>query len=106
MKEEFLDYVDDIIKAMDDALSFVRGINYDTFIKDRKTMYAAIRALEIIGEARIVDFVLETLIKTKKIIRRIAEMSYGDAIGSNNRQARPHSDTQRNQREILSFREF
>jgi uncharacterized protein with HEPN domain len=51
MKEEFLDYVDDIIKAMDDALSFVRGINYDTFVKDRKTMYAVIRALEIIGEA-------------------------------------------------------
>ena len=51
MKAEFLDYVDDIIKAMDDALSFVRGITYDTFVKDRKTMYAVIRALEIIGEA-------------------------------------------------------
>jgi uncharacterized protein with HEPN domain len=51
MKEEFLDYVDDIIKAMDDASSFVRAMNYDTFVKDRKTMYAVIRALEIIGEA-------------------------------------------------------
>ena len=27
MKEEFLDYVEDIIKAMDDALSFVKGID-------------------------------------------------------------------------------
>lgn len=51
MKEEFLDYIDDIIKAMDDASSFVREMNYGTFVKDRKTMYAVIRALEIIGEA-------------------------------------------------------
>lgn len=32
MKEEFLDYVDDIIKAMDDASSFVREMNYETFV--------------------------------------------------------------------------
>ena len=51
MKEEFLDYVEDIIKAMDNALSFVNGMDYDTFIKDTKTVYAVIRALEIIGEA-------------------------------------------------------
>jgi len=51
MKEEFLDYVEDIIKAMDDALSFIKGMDYDTFVKDRKTVYAVIRALEIIGEA-------------------------------------------------------
>ena len=50
MKEEFLDYVEDIIKAMDDALSFVKGMDYDTFVKDRKTVYAVIRALEIIGK--------------------------------------------------------
>lgn len=51
MKEEFLDYVEDIIEAMDDAMSFVKGMNYDDFIKDRKTIYAVIRAIEIIGEA-------------------------------------------------------
>ena|SRR5271157_2626702 len=51
MKEEYLDYVEDILKAMDDALTFVKDMNYDTFIKDRKTVYAVIRALEIIGEA-------------------------------------------------------
>jgi len=51
MKEEFLDYVEDIIKAMDDALSFVKDMDYETFVKDRKTVYAVIRALEIIGEA-------------------------------------------------------
>jgi uncharacterized protein with HEPN domain len=51
MKEEFLDYVEDIIKAMDDALSFVKGMDYEAFVKDRKTVYAVIRTLEIIGEA-------------------------------------------------------
>jgi uncharacterized protein with HEPN domain len=36
MKEEFLDYVEDIIKAMDDAVSFVKDMNYDLFVKDKK----------------------------------------------------------------------
>jgi len=51
MKEEFLDYIEDIIEAMNDAMSFVEGMEYDDFLKDRKTIYAVIRAIEIIGEA-------------------------------------------------------
>ena len=51
MKEEFLDYVEDIVEAMDDAVKFVEGIEYDDFVKDRKTVYAVTRAVEIIGEA-------------------------------------------------------
>lgn len=51
MKEEFLDHLDDIIEAMDDAMSFVRDMKYEDFEKDRKTIYAVIRAIEIIGEA-------------------------------------------------------
>ena len=51
MKEEFLDYIEDIIEAMEDAAGFVEGINYDDFAKDKKTMYAVTRAIEIIGEA-------------------------------------------------------
>lgn len=51
MTKEFLDYVEDIIKAMDDSLSFVKNMSYDDFLKDRKTTYAVIRALEIISEA-------------------------------------------------------
>jgi uncharacterized protein with HEPN domain len=46
-----LDYVEDNVKTMDDALSFVKDMNYETFVKDKKTVYAVIRALEIIGEA-------------------------------------------------------
>jgi len=51
MKKEFLDYVEDIIQAMDDSLKFVKGMKYDDFAKDRKSIYAVIRAIEIIGEA-------------------------------------------------------
>jgi len=51
MKDEYLDYVEDIIKAMNDALRFVEGMGFEGFEKDRKTVYAVIRALEIIGEA-------------------------------------------------------
>ena len=59
MKEEFLDYVEDIIDAMDDAMSFVEGVKREDLVKDRKTIYAVVRALEIIGEAvkRIPDLV-------------------------------------------------
>jgi len=59
MKEEFLDYIEDIIDAMDDAMSFVEGMKYEDLVKDRKTIYAVVRALEIIGEAvkRIPDLV-------------------------------------------------
>ena len=51
MKEEFLDYIEDIIGAMNDALSFVKDMEYDVFLRDKKTIYAINRALEIIGEA-------------------------------------------------------
>ncbi len=51
MKEEFLDYIEDIIEAMDDAMSFVEGMEYDDFLKDRKTIYAVTRVIEIIGSS-------------------------------------------------------
>jgi len=33
MKEEFLDYIEDIIEAMNDAMDFVEGMNYDDFVR-------------------------------------------------------------------------
>jgi len=50
-ERDFLAYVQDIIKAMDDSLKFVKDLDYDSFVEDTKTVYAVIRALEIIGEA-------------------------------------------------------
>lgn len=51
MKREFLDYIEDIIEAMGNASEFIRGMEYEDFEKDVKTVYAVVRALEIIGEA-------------------------------------------------------
>lgn len=51
MKLEFLDYIEDIIEAMDKTRQFTAGMEYDNFVKDDKTVSAVIRKLEIIGEA-------------------------------------------------------
>ena len=51
MKRKIGDYIEDIIKAMENAMEFVKGMSYEEFVKDTKTVYAVIRAIEIIGEA-------------------------------------------------------
>jgi len=51
VRREFLDYVEDIVEAMKDAMSFVEGMDYEDFAKDKRTAYAVIRAIEVIGEA-------------------------------------------------------
>jgi len=45
------DYVADILAAAQEVEEFTRGMNYETFSKDKKTINAVIRSLEIIGEA-------------------------------------------------------
>lgn len=51
MKKEHRDYVDDIINSISKVEQFVDGMPFDAFVKDDKTIFAVIRALEIIGEA-------------------------------------------------------
>lgn len=51
MKREIGDYVEDIIDAMDKAMEFVKEMSYDEFIRDDKSSFAAVRAIEIMGEA-------------------------------------------------------
>lgn len=36
MTEEFLDYIEDIIAAMTDAVNFVKDMEYAAFVKDKK----------------------------------------------------------------------
>ncbi|MDP6776144.1 MAG: DUF86 domain-containing protein [Candidatus Latescibacteria bacterium] len=50
-EREYLDYLEDIADAAEKAQRFVAGMVYATFIKDDKTAFAVVRALEIIGEA-------------------------------------------------------
>ncbi len=44
-------YLRDIIEAMDDIESFVKGMTFDEFKGDKRTFAACVRNLEIMGEA-------------------------------------------------------
>ena len=51
MKREWEDYLADIIQSMNEVEEFTRGLTYESFMKDRKTINAVIRSLEVMGEA-------------------------------------------------------
>jgi uncharacterized protein with HEPN domain len=51
MRAEFLDYIDDILDAMDKAEILLTDVTYNQFVGDFRIHYAVVRALEIIGEA-------------------------------------------------------
>jgi uncharacterized protein with HEPN domain len=51
VKREIGDYIEDIISTMDKAIDFVKNMSYEEFTRDDKTVYAVVRAIEIIGEA-------------------------------------------------------
>lgn len=51
MKRDAVFYLADIIENMDDAVDFLGAITYDEFKKDKKTVNAVVRSIEIIGEA-------------------------------------------------------
>lgn len=51
MIREYKDYVLDIADSIKKIEGFTAGINFEDFEKDEKTLFAVIRALEIIGEA-------------------------------------------------------
>lgn len=50
-ERDFLDYLQDILEMMNKVEQFIAGMSADQFIKDEKTNFAVIRAIEIIGEA-------------------------------------------------------
>ena len=45
------DYLDDILTAIAEVGEFTRGMSYETFAADKKTVNAVIRSLEVLGEA-------------------------------------------------------
>ncbi len=51
MKRDYLDYIQDILDSIRDIADFIEGINFKNFEKDKKTINAVVRSLEIIGEA-------------------------------------------------------
>ncbi|AKB75315.1 hypothetical protein MSLAZ_2054 [Methanosarcina lacustris Z-7289] len=46
-----VDYLMDILDSIEKIEDFIEGFNFEEFSKDTKTIYAVVRALEIIGEA-------------------------------------------------------
>lgn len=51
MNREYSDFFRDMLENAQRAIEFTKGMNYEAFAKDEKTVYAVIRAVEIIGEA-------------------------------------------------------
>ncbi|MFA6687625.1 MAG: DUF86 domain-containing protein [Desulfuromonas sp.] len=45
------DYLDDILESISDIRTFTPNMGYEEFIRDKKTINAVIRSLEVIGEA-------------------------------------------------------
>jgi uncharacterized protein with HEPN domain len=48
---ESRDYLKDILESFNDVSCFVENMSFDTFCQDKKTIYAVIRCIEVIGEA-------------------------------------------------------
>ncbi len=51
MSNEFLDYVEDIVDAMEKADILLEGVTFEQFEADFRINFAVVRALEIVGEA-------------------------------------------------------
>ncbi len=50
-KRELGDYIQDILEALGEVEDFTTGMQFDDFVKDKKTINAVVRSLEVIGEA-------------------------------------------------------
>ena len=46
-----LDFLEDILENIEKLEGFIAGYSFEDFSKDDKTVYATLRAIEIIGEA-------------------------------------------------------
>jgi uncharacterized protein with HEPN domain/predicted secreted protein len=47
----YIDYLEDILEALEKGSQFIENMSFEQFKKDDKTTFAVIRSLEIVGEA-------------------------------------------------------
>ncbi|MEM1562100.1 MAG: DUF86 domain-containing protein [Candidatus Bathyarchaeia archaeon] len=50
-KRDYRDYLQDILDSIKDIEDFTRNVDFEDFARDRKTINAVIRSIEVIGEA-------------------------------------------------------
>jgi uncharacterized protein with HEPN domain len=50
-ERDYIDYLEDMLDAVDKIKQFTQGMSDEQFCRDAKTVYAVIHAFEIIGEA-------------------------------------------------------
>ncbi|MGB9717670.1 MAG: DUF86 domain-containing protein [Thermoproteota archaeon] len=50
-KRYYQDYLKDILDSINDIESFIGSMSFDEFKKDKKTINAVVRSIEVIGEA-------------------------------------------------------
>ena len=51
MSLEFLDFIEDILDAMEKAEAMLSPVDFESFEEDYQLNFAVVRALEIVGEA-------------------------------------------------------
>lgn len=51
MRRDYGDYLKDILDAIDETHEFTEGLSFEAFSRDRKTVNAVVRSLEVLGEA-------------------------------------------------------
>ena len=50
-RRDYRDYIKDILDSINDIENFIRGMSFEDFKRDRKTINAVVRSIEVIGEA-------------------------------------------------------
>lgn len=50
-RKDYSDYLQDILVSINETDDFVKGLSFEDFVKDKKTVNAVIRSLEVLGEA-------------------------------------------------------
>ncbi|MEM1582071.1 MAG: DUF86 domain-containing protein [Candidatus Bathyarchaeia archaeon] len=50
-KRDYRDYLQDILDSIKDIEDFTRNMDFEDFARDKKTINAVIRSIEVLGEA-------------------------------------------------------
>ncbi|MFZ2630234.1 MAG: DUF86 domain-containing protein [Desulfosalsimonadaceae bacterium] len=50
-ERDLRDYLNDILEMIEDINTFIESMSYENLVNDKKTLYAVIRCLEVVGEA-------------------------------------------------------